>query len=202
MRLPQVYLAGPEVFLPDADVIAAAKRRLCAEHGFVGLSPVDNAVDLSGLAKRDAALRISAANEAMIRRSYLLIANLTPFRGPSADVGTAYELGFARALGLPVFGYSNAAGSLLDRTRQALGTEVGRRPSGQFEDSDHMLIEDFDGADNLMLIGAIEVGGTPVVVNEMPPERRFSDLKGFETCLRLAARNLATDPGQAGVRAR
>jgi nucleoside 2-deoxyribosyltransferase len=202
MGRPQIYLAGPDVFLPDADVVAGAKRRLCAEHGFVGLSPVDNAINLAGLAKQDAALRISLANEEMIRRSDLLIANLTPFRGPSADVGTVYELGFARALGLPVLGYSNVAGSLLERTRRALGAKVGTRPSGQLEDADHMLIEDFDGADNLMLVGAIEIGGTQVVINEVPPERRFSDLNGFETCLRLAAGSFAPPTGQAGVRPR
>jgi nucleoside 2-deoxyribosyltransferase len=36
-----------------------------------------------------------------------MIVNLTPFLGPSADVGSAYEMGFMRTLGRPIFAYSN-----------------------------------------------------------------------------------------------
>ena len=50
--------------------------------------------------------RIALRNEAHIKSCQGLIANLTPFRGPSADVGTVYEVGFARALGLAIFGYA------------------------------------------------------------------------------------------------
>src|ERR1700681_299298 len=97
----RIYLAGPDVFLPDAAALAADKRKLCADYGFIGVAPTDSKTDLSGLSKHAAAIEISADNEATIRSCDLLIANLTPFRGPSADVGTAYELGFARALGKP-----------------------------------------------------------------------------------------------------
>jgi nucleoside 2-deoxyribosyltransferase len=205
MTARRVYLAGPDVFLPHATDVAEAKRRLCADYGFIGVSPVDNEIDTSALPKREAALRISAANEDMIRGCDLLIANLTPFRGPSADVGTVYELGFARALGLPVFGYTNVGGTLLDRTRQDLRAQIGRRPSGQFEDDHHMVIEDFDGVDNLMLTGAIEAEGAEIVVNPTPRDRRFTDLSGFERCLRLASRCVSAvgaerDPGEQIMR--
>jgi nucleoside 2-deoxyribosyltransferase len=186
----RIYLAGPDVFLPDADRLAAAKRELCAQHGFIGVSPTDNEIDVSGQSPHEVATKIGLANEEMIRTCELLIANLTPFRGPSADVGTAYELGFARALGLPVFGYTNVEGDLLERTRLALGGQVGPRPGGQLEDPDHMAIEDFGCVDNLMLVVAVEAGGTRIVVNPTPRERRFTELSGFEACLRLAAQRL------------
>jgi nucleoside 2-deoxyribosyltransferase len=181
----RIYLAGPDVFLAEAAAVLAAKRKLCATYGFIGVAPVDGEADLSKLPKHAAALRIGRDNEDTIRSCDVLIANLTPFRGPSADVGTAYELGFARALGLPVFAYTNVAGSLLERTRDALGAQVQARPGGGFEDADGMLIEDFDCADNLMLVGAVEDGGGRVVINSLPAPRRFTDLTGFETCLKL-----------------
>jgi nucleoside 2-deoxyribosyltransferase len=184
----RVYLAGPDVFLSDAAALARAKQDLCARYGFVGVSPVDNDVAVMTLAKHEAAQRLSAALEAMIRGCDLLIANLTPFRGPSADVGTVYEMGYARALGLPLYAYTNVGGTLLERTRQALGEAVRTRPSGEFEDCHRMVIEDFDWIDNLMLVGAVEAGGSQVVVNPTPEERCFTDLGGFEKCLRLAAR--------------
>ena len=37
----RVYLAGPELFLADADGIAAAKRGICAAHGLTGVFPTD-----------------------------------------------------------------------------------------------------------------------------------------------------------------
>ncbi|MFC7552233.1 nucleoside 2-deoxyribosyltransferase [Pseudoroseomonas wenyumeiae] len=46
---------------------------------------------------------------------------MTPFRGPSADAGTVFELGFMRALGRPVFGYANAVANFRDRTLAFLG---------------------------------------------------------------------------------
>ena len=186
----RIYLAGPEVFLPNAAAVLKAKQELSAAYGFVGVSPLDNEIGASMLPKQEIAHRISAANEDAMRSCQLLIANLTPFRGPSADVGTAYELGFGRALGLPVFGYTNVAGTLLERTRQELGNQVKPRGGGEFEDSFGLAIEDFDVADNLMLVGAILSCGTELVVSPTPPERRFTDLSGFEECLRRASRRL------------
>jgi nucleoside 2-deoxyribosyltransferase len=188
MSTLRIYLAGPDVFLPNAGSLAETKRKLCESYGFTGVSPVDNEIDLSLLSKREAALRISTANEEAIRGCQLLIANLTPFRGPSADVGTAYEMGFARALGLPIFGYTNCEGTLLQRVRRQPGAGVAPRSSDKFEDSYYMAIEDFDLTDNLMLVCAILGSRTEVVVNATPEEHRFTDLAGFEACLRLAAR--------------
>lgn len=187
MSVLRVYLAGPEVFLPDATSALAAKQKLCARHGFEGMSPLENDPDAATLGSRETAMRISANCENLMRRCDLLIANLTPFRGPSADVGTVYELGFARALGLPVFGYTNVAGELGERTRREFGSQIRPRPSGELEDQFHMAIENFGCEDNLMLIGALHGSGTTIVVNPTPLERRFIDLAGFEACLRLAA---------------
>ena len=93
----RVYLAGPEVFLPEP---MEAGRRKCAvaeRHGVVGLYPLDAALDLRGLGKHLQAARISEANEGLMRQADAVIANLTPFRGISVDSGTAFEVGFMRA---------------------------------------------------------------------------------------------------------
>src|SRR6056297_3837533 len=96
---PVVYLAGPDVFLPDAREIGEAKRQICENLGLVGLFPLDNEIDIAGLPAVEQARRISLANEALMHHADAAIANLTPFRGASMDAGTAYEIGFIRALG-------------------------------------------------------------------------------------------------------
>ena len=95
----RVYLAGPDVFCPDAAGRAAVLKAMCARHGLHGVSPLDDLPDgdppaWAGLSE---ALRIARRNEAHIAGCAVLVANLTPFRGPSADAGTVFELGFARA---------------------------------------------------------------------------------------------------------
>ena len=92
----KIYLAGPDVFLPDAVEIGRRKADLCARHGLTGLYPLDNAVDL---AASDASLAIFKGNEAMMDAADAIIANLTPFRGPGADAGTVYELGYMAGRG-------------------------------------------------------------------------------------------------------
>jgi nucleoside 2-deoxyribosyltransferase len=43
----KIYLAGPDVFLPDAVEIGRRKVDICAAHGLTGLYPLDNAIDLA-----------------------------------------------------------------------------------------------------------------------------------------------------------
>jgi len=108
----KIYLAGPDVFLPDAIEIGRRKVDICARHGLTGLYPLDNAVDL---AASSASLEIFKGNEAMMDAADAIIANLTPFRGPSADAGTVYELGYAAGRGKFCLAYSNDPTPYRDR---------------------------------------------------------------------------------------
>ena len=96
----KVYLAGPDVFLPDAVEIGRRKTEICVRHGLTGLYPLDNAVDLVAAG---ASLAIFKGNEAMMDAADAIIANLTPFRGASADAGTVYELGYMAGRGKLLF---------------------------------------------------------------------------------------------------
>jgi nucleoside 2-deoxyribosyltransferase len=178
-----IYLAGPEVFLPEAIAMGAKKAALCAAHGFEGVFPLDASLDLAGLTKAEQAARISAACETLMRGCDLLIANLTPFRGVSMDAGTAFEVGFMRALGRPVLGYTNVAADYRERSEQY------RRVAPGLPDADapDVEIEDFDGAENLMIEAAIEASGSGIVRRAVAPGQEMRDLAGFEACLRQAA---------------
>ena len=133
---PRIYLAGPEVFLPDALAVGAKKIALCAAHGFEGVFPLDAGLDLTGLAKVEQARRIFAANESLIAGCDMLIANLTPFRGVSMDAGTAFEVGFMRALGRPVLGYTNVAAGYRQRAEAVPARLAGIARRGRTRDRD------------------------------------------------------------------
>ena len=185
MPPPRIYLAGPEVFLPDALAVGAWKVGLCATYGIEGVFPLDAQLNLSGLPKPEQARRISEANEGLMRSCAGLIANLTPFRGVSMDSGTAFEVGFMRALGRPVLGYTNVTADYRARA------EIYRSAPPPLPDFDHpeAEIEDFDGAENLMIEVAIVNSGGSVVRTAVPPGEEMRDLAGFEACLAQAARN-------------
>lgn len=113
---PRVYLAGPDVFLPDALEVGAAKQRLCAEVGLTGVFPLDGPYErLGGLSPSEAGLAAFDICVELMDTCALAVANMTPFRGPSMDVGTAVEMGYMYAQGKPVFGYSNTSGVYSDR---------------------------------------------------------------------------------------
>jgi nucleoside 2-deoxyribosyltransferase len=177
----KIYLAGPDVFLPDAVEIGRRKAEICALHGLSGLYPLDNAIDLSA---RDASLRIFKGNEAMMDAADAVIANLTPFRGPGADAGTVYELGYMAGRGKLCLGYSNDPASYVDRVRQF--TTVNRR-DGLLVDAAGLTVEDFGVNDNLMMMHALDLHGCSLVTPQQRPADVWHDLTAFEACVRLAA---------------
>jgi nucleoside 2-deoxyribosyltransferase len=194
MRM-KVYLAGPEVFMADALDMAERKKAICAAHGLEGVFPVDAHPDPAAASAEARFLRIYLRNEAHIRDSAGLIANLTPYRGPSADAGTVFELGFARALGKRIFGYANTVQDFAGRTLAFLGPEARRRQDGAWEDAEGMALEDFGLHDNLMIDGALHAADGALVRRALPPGAdRWRDLAGFEACVRAAAAALL--PGQ------
>ena len=183
---PRIYLAGPDVFFPDPLSRGEAKKDLCRTYGFEGVFPLDADFDPANLEKREQAVQISRNNERLIRTCNLLIANMTPFRGPSMDVGTAFEMGFARALEKPVLGYTNDARKFKDRTLASIGG-INKKEIGRLADRHDMAIEDFDLTDNLMIDGAVYLSsGTRVVVSKTTKKNYYADLSVFEQCLVLA----------------
>lgn len=134
----RVYLAGPMVFMDDAPDQFAAMRRVCTEFGYVALTPIDTDIDLNA---KDAAYKIYGGNIAHLHACDAVVADLSPFRGPSADAGTIFEVGFAKALGKRVIGYSTNPTHYLDRVLEYYHC-VG---------NDHCSIEDFLLSDNLMI---------------------------------------------------
>lgn len=143
-------------------------------------------MDLTNLPRREQARRISAANEALMRSCDALIANLTPFRGASMDAGTAFEVGFMRALGRPVLGYTNVAADYRERA-EAYRRGAPRQPDA---DAPDVEIEDFGGAENLMIEAPIIETSGAIVRHAAAWGQEMRDLSGFEVCLAQAARLL------------
>lgn len=185
-RRHRIYLAGPEVFLPDARAVGAEKCRIAAEAGLEGAFPLDAELRLEGMEPAEQARCISAANEALMRSCDGLIANLTPFRGVSADAGTAFEVGFMRALGRPVAGYTNVVPDYAARAR------IFRSQAPRPHDADRIdvAIEEFGLAENLMLEVAIRECGCRLVRRTVPPGAELTDLTAFAECLADVARVL------------
>jgi nucleoside 2-deoxyribosyltransferase len=181
MPSPKAYLAGPDVFLPHAGELAAQKIAICARHGLTGLAPFNPEFEhLQRLPADTAWRRIYRYDIAMMRDCDLIIANLTPFRGASADAGTLVELGWFLGAAKPVFGYSNSA------------EDFGRRSAAQIAAMPDPLpglsVEGFGLPDNLMVPGAVEQGGGLPIT--LPPDRlnrAFDALDIFELCVAAAA---------------
>jgi nucleoside 2-deoxyribosyltransferase len=178
----KIYLAGPDVFLPDAVEIGRRKAAICARHGVSGLYPLDNAVDL---AAADASLAIFKGNEAMMDSADAIIANLTPFRGPSADAGTVYELGYMAGRGKLCFAYSNDPAVYAERVARSFA--VTKAESGHLIDGDGLAVEDFGLPDNLMMIHTLDLHGARLVTPRQRPADVWHDLTSFEACVALAA---------------
>jgi nucleoside 2-deoxyribosyltransferase len=172
----RAYLAGPDVFFPSAIEIGQAKKDICVRFGFQGVYPLD--ADFSGL------LEIGSPSKWGYRSFDLMvqlmdscdlaIANMTPFRGPSMDVGTAVEIGYMHGRGKPVFGYTNVMTHFEERLQ----------PDG-------FLVEPFGMVDNCMVEGPVHKTGAVVVRADVPRDQIYASLEAFEETVRQASELMA-----------
>jgi nucleoside 2-deoxyribosyltransferase len=151
----RLYLAGPDVFRPDAAAYGRGLVALCADHGFDAVFPLDSTLP-TDLAPRALAGRIYRHNVAHIDACDAVVANLDFFRGPEPDSGTCFEVGYAVARGKTVVGYVPEAGSFAQRIRQRYPDAVGQG----LVDAAGWELEEFGLPLNLMLAvpGRVVVG--------------------------------------------
>lgn len=155
----KAYLAGPDVFLEDALEVGARKKRICNRYGLDGVFPLDPDIadtveeDRGAEACADLSARIYQLNIELIDDCDLVIANMTPFRGPSMDVGTAFEMGYAVRRNVPIFGYSFDTRSYETRVMKFYKTPKAGKydSSATAKDPYGRTIENFGLPDNLML---------------------------------------------------
>jgi nucleoside 2-deoxyribosyltransferase len=175
----KVYLGGPDVFLADSGSVGRIKRELCREFGFEGLYPLDNDRHV-----RIDAARVFRSNCQLLRQADLGLFNLTPFRGPSADAGTVFELGFLFARGKPVCGYSGDESTYRERV-EACSHVVDKH--GRAWDADGHEVENFGNADNLMIMRAVEESGgifTAVAEETSDLGNSLAAFAAFRICVR------------------
>ena len=148
-QITKVYLAGPGVFAPDPLAVGQYLKEVCSRYDVEGVFPLDKSIDTTGLEPAQIAQAIYYANIAAIDECDALIANMTPFRGPSTDPGTAFEMGYAKALGKPVIGYTENPQDYLSRVREFYSGSLSR--GNGWRDPRGMEVEDFGLTDNLMM---------------------------------------------------
>ncbi len=147
--MKKIYLAGPDVFEPDAISVGEKLKKLASKYGFIGLFPLDNVIANNGT-PHEVARAIRDANVKLLESADIIMANLNPFRGLEPDSGTVFEVGYATALGKEVYCYAADCREMIVRVRekQQLSDTAMRCQDGK-------IIEDFQLSHNLMMIDQV-----------------------------------------------
>jgi nucleoside 2-deoxyribosyltransferase len=165
------YLAGSDVFFPNAIEIGAQKKAHLATLGITSHFPFDNEISEEAFSDPKVASRtIADANEKMMDdcckdgQVGIILVNMNPFHGPSMDCGTAFETGYMSALSkkgnVIIVGYSADKSTFEDRVKKIVYGDKGiTHNGGRIFGPDGNVIESFGGADNLMITAAIERTG-------------------------------------------
>ena len=174
------------VFERDPAAIFDRMKTLCLAHGVVGVAPLDNQIGLVGIVPgKDLLERIVRADIGLMDSLDGAVFCLDGFRrGPEMDAGTAFEVGYMKALGKPIAGWTRDIRPYPQRVadffRSAFGEElvlataglVGGT-SGLLRDPDGILVHSEGCAQNAMVHVGIELAGGVVAV-DTDWERAFS----------------------------
>jgi nucleoside 2-deoxyribosyltransferase len=174
------------VFDRDPKAIFDRMKMLCLAHGVVGVAPLDNQIGLEGISPgRDLLERIVRADIELMHRLDGAVFCLDGFRrGPEMDVGTAFEVGYMKALGKPIAGWTRDTRSYPQRVADHFITVFGEKlvrtaagsaggTSGLLRDPDDVLVHSENCAQNAMVHVSIEMAGG-IVAADADWEHAFS----------------------------
>jgi nucleoside 2-deoxyribosyltransferase len=150
---PTIYLAGPDVFLPNAEEVGRKKQQMCLEFGFEGLFPLDNDEKVHRNPKKIYSEEIFRLNRSQMDGAKIGLFNLTPFRGPSADPGTVFELGYMCAQEKRLFGYTSDESEYWKRVGSVT------QEQDYIRDANGFSVEPFGLIDNLVIVRSIADSG-------------------------------------------
>ncbi|HEY0184958.1 MAG TPA: nucleoside 2-deoxyribosyltransferase [Rhodopila sp.] len=178
LALPRIYLAGPMVFAPEPAAIFDRMKVLCRPHGVVGIAPLDNQIGLEGLAPGKSLLEsIVRADIALMDTLEAAVFCLDGFRrSPEMDAGTAFEIGYMKALSKPIAGWTSDSRPYPQRVAEFFGATFGQGltraaatatggTSGLTRDPDGVLVHSEGCAQNAMVHVGIELAGGIVAVD-------------------------------------
>ncbi len=94
----KAYLAGPDIVRKNAIEYCNQQKEICRKYGIIPLHPIDNP-------QASSADIIARADIKTITEADIIIANFNPYAGMLVDDGTAFECGYAHALGKRFYGY-------------------------------------------------------------------------------------------------
>lgn len=126
--MKKIYIAGQHVFHKDVHEKAIDFKKICKKYNLEGVFPMDNECTTAD--------EIFESNISLLKNSDFVIAYIEPFRGISVDPGTAMEIGFAKALNIPVYAYKENHHEYKHRANSC---------------EEYPSIEDFGLGENLMI---------------------------------------------------
>jgi nucleoside 2-deoxyribosyltransferase len=171
-RGPRIYLGGPMVFYPDPETTFRRMKAICRHHGLLGVSPLDNQIGLEGKSPDRALLEqiVKADMELMDTLDGGLFCLDGFRRSPEMDPGTAFELGYMRALQKPLAGWTSDPRDYPAKVHdyfqntfdlKLVAAEPGAKggTSGRMRDPDGILVHSQGCLQNAMIDIGITTGG-------------------------------------------
>jgi nucleoside 2-deoxyribosyltransferase len=140
--MKKIYLAGPQVFLKDASVWFEKAAALCLNYRLEALIPLNENCTTPR--------QIFYHNLSLIQGCDYVAAHLDPFRGAEPDSGTVWEVGFAQALGIPMYKYFSDERNTRQKALGLFGLPNDHQCAVL---PDGMHTENFGLSHNLMLLG-------------------------------------------------
>lgn len=148
-----IYIAGPDVFASDDLEMGKVKVEICEKYGFNGLYPSFLLPEDLFSGKYDPDYVGEVVNDRClggIKKAEIILGNMTPFRGREMDSGTAFEMGYAKALDKIIYGYSMDNRTYIERMQQDEGGVIVDA-RGTYRDKAGYAIEDVNEGENSMI---------------------------------------------------
>jgi len=177
MPLPRIYLAGPMIFEADPDRYFKVMKDICLRYGLEGIGPLDNQLHLNGAESGNALnMSIYKADCGLMEACDAALFCLDGFREtPEMDPGTAFEVGYMRALNKPMSAWTQQPATYPEKVAD-FSEKLWQAPlheddgitahegakSGLMRDKNGVMVHSAGCVQNLMIEMAVESAGAHV----------------------------------------